>query len=58
MGFFAILSQISKVWPTSFQNVEPSGKNPIHFELSAESQDAEAEAEVLSKISKTLPVKR
>lgn len=41
-----------------FNNVEPSGKNPIHFELSAESQDAEAEAEVLSKISKTLPVKR
>ncbi|XP_021055788.1 SCL-interrupting locus protein isoform X4 [Mus pahari] len=41
-----------------FNNVELSGKNPIHFELSAESQDAEAEAEVLSKISKTLSVKR
>ncbi|XP_034358450.1 SCL-interrupting locus protein isoform X3 [Arvicanthis niloticus] len=41
-----------------FNNVEPSGKNPIHFELSAESQDAEAEAEFLSKISKNLSVKR
>uniref|UniRef100_A0A8C6RN42 Scl/Tal1 interrupting locus n=1 Tax=Nannospalax galili TaxID=1026970 RepID=A0A8C6RN42_NANGA len=39
-----------------FNNVEPSDKNPIHFELSAESQDAEAE--FFSKISKTLSVKR
>ncbi|XP_040612884.1 SCL-interrupting locus protein isoform X1 [Mesocricetus auratus] len=39
-----------------FNNVESSDKNPIHFELSAESQDAEAE--FLSKISKNLSVKR
>ncbi|XP_007608980.1 SCL-interrupting locus protein isoform X1 [Cricetulus griseus] len=39
-----------------FNNVESSDKNPIHFELSAESQDAEAE--FLSKISKSLSVKR
>ncbi|OBS76745.1 hypothetical protein A6R68_16795, partial [Neotoma lepida] len=38
------------------QNVEPSDKNPIHFELSTESQ--EAEAEFFSKISKSLSVKR
>lgn len=41
-----------------FNNVEPSDKNTIHFELSAESQDAEMEAEFFSKISKTLSVKR
>ncbi|XP_031234090.1 SCL-interrupting locus protein isoform X2 [Mastomys coucha] len=41
-----------------FNNVEPSGRNPIRFELSAESQDAEVEAEVFSKISKNLSVKR
>lgn len=41
-----------------FNNVEPSGKNPIHFELSVESQDAEGEAEFFSKISKNLSVKR
>ncbi|XP_051027825.1 SCL-interrupting locus protein isoform X2 [Acomys russatus] len=41
-----------------FNSVDPSDKNPIHFELSAESQDAEAEAEFLSKISKNLSVKR
>ncbi|XP_059110711.1 SCL-interrupting locus protein isoform X4 [Peromyscus eremicus] len=39
-----------------FNNVEPSDKNLIHFELSAESQDAEAE--FFSKISKNLSVKR
>ncbi|XP_013203962.1 SCL-interrupting locus protein isoform X2 [Microtus ochrogaster] len=39
-----------------FNNVEPSDKNPIHFELSAENQDAEAE--FFGKISKNLSVKR
>ncbi|XP_038967110.1 SCL-interrupting locus protein isoform X3 [Rattus norvegicus] len=41
-----------------FKNVEPSSKNLMHFELSAESQDAEAEAKLFSKISKDLSVKR
>nr|XP_048309363.1 SCL-interrupting locus protein isoform X3 [Myodes glareolus] len=39
-----------------FNNVEPSDKNPIHFELSAASQDAEEE--FFGKISKNLSVKR
>ncbi|XP_063092499.1 SCL-interrupting locus protein isoform X2 [Cavia porcellus] len=39
-----------------FNNVEPSDKKPIHFELSSESQDVETE--FFSKISKSLPVKR
>ncbi|KAL6054592.1 hypothetical protein STEG23_001409, partial [Scotinomys teguina] len=39
-----------------FNNVDPSDKNPIHFELSAESQDAEAE--FFSKISKNPSIKR
>ncbi|EHB09005.1 SCL-interrupting locus protein [Heterocephalus glaber] len=39
-----------------FNNVEPSDKNPIHFELSSESQDAEAE--FFSNVSKSLSVKR
>ncbi|XP_036035331.1 SCL-interrupting locus protein isoform X3 [Onychomys torridus] len=39
-----------------FNNIEPSDKSLIHFELSAESQDAEAE--FFSKISKNLSVKR
>ncbi|XP_047412482.1 SCL-interrupting locus protein isoform X2 [Sciurus carolinensis] len=38
-----------------FSNVEPSDKNPIHFELSAESQDIEAE--FFSKFSKNLSAK-
>ncbi|KAM5248018.1 SCL-interrupting locus protein isoform 2-T2 [Ctenodactylus gundi] len=39
-----------------FNNIEPSDKNPIHFELSSESQDAETE--FFSKISKAFSVKR
>lgn len=39
-----------------FKNVEPSDKNPIHFELSAESQNAEAE--FFNKVSKNLSIKR
>ncbi|XP_010608563.1 SCL-interrupting locus protein isoform X2 [Fukomys damarensis] len=39
-----------------FSNVQPSDKNPIRFELSSESQDAETE--FFSKISKSLSVKR
>ncbi|XP_077005864.1 LOW QUALITY PROTEIN: SCL-interrupting locus protein [Tamandua tetradactyla] len=39
-----------------FKNVEPSDKNPIHFELSAESQNVEAQ--FFNKISKTLSTKR
>ncbi|XP_005398695.1 PREDICTED: SCL-interrupting locus protein isoform X1 [Chinchilla lanigera] len=39
-----------------FSNVEPSDKNPIHFELSSESQDVENE--FFSNISKSLSVKR
>ncbi|XP_016054786.1 PREDICTED: SCL-interrupting locus protein isoform X2 [Miniopterus natalensis] len=39
-----------------FKNVEPSDKNPIHFELSAESQNAETE--FFNKISKNLSIKR
>ncbi|KAM6172469.1 SCL-interrupting locus protein isoform 2-T2 [Erethizon dorsatum] len=39
-----------------FNNVEPSDKNPIHFELSPESQDAETK--FFSKISESLSVKR
>ncbi|XP_020039596.2 SCL-interrupting locus protein isoform X2 [Castor canadensis] len=39
-----------------FNNVESSDKNPIHFELSAESQDVERE--FFSKFPKNLSVKR
>ncbi|XP_036988600.2 SCL-interrupting locus protein isoform X2 [Artibeus jamaicensis] len=39
-----------------FKNVEPSDKNPIHFELSAESQNAETE--FFNRISKNLSIKR
>ncbi|XP_054428199.1 SCL-interrupting locus protein isoform X1 [Pteronotus mesoamericanus] len=39
-----------------FKNVEPSDKNPIHFELSAESQNAETE--FFNKVSKNLSIKR
>ncbi|KAM5266371.1 SCL-interrupting locus protein isoform 1-T1 [Hipposideros larvatus] len=39
-----------------FKNVEPSDKNPIHFELSAESQNAEAE--FFNQVSKNLSIKR
>lgn len=39
-----------------FKNVEPSDKNPIQFELSAESQNAETE--FFNKVSKTLSIKR
>ncbi|XP_012872252.1 PREDICTED: SCL-interrupting locus protein [Dipodomys ordii] len=39
-----------------FNNVEPSDRNPIHFELSAESQDVETE--FFSKISKDISIKR
>ncbi|XP_042532267.1 SCL-interrupting locus protein isoform X1 [Dipodomys spectabilis] len=39
-----------------FNNVEPSDRNPIHFELSAESQDVETE--FFSKISKGISIKR
>ncbi|NWU41903.1 STIL protein, partial [Hylia prasina] len=38
-----------------FQNVEPSDKNPIQFELSAENQNAETE--FFSRICKKLPIK-
>ncbi|NXY02532.1 STIL protein, partial [Pteruthius melanotis] len=38
-----------------FQNVEPSDKNPIRFELSAENQNAETE--FFSRICKKLPIK-
>ncbi|KAG3283097.1 STIL, centriolar assembly protein, transcript variant X3 [Ictidomys tridecemlineatus] len=38
-----------------FNNVEPSDKNQIHFELSAESQDTETE--FFNKISKSLSTK-
>ncbi|XP_007521404.1 SCL-interrupting locus protein isoform X2 [Erinaceus europaeus] len=38
-----------------FKNVEPSDKNPIHFELSAENQNVETE---LFNISKNLSIKR
>ncbi|NWR70721.1 STIL protein, partial [Centropus unirufus] len=37
-----------------FQNVEPSDKSPIHFELSAENQNAETE--FFSRVCKKLPV--
>ncbi|KAG8505429.1 SCL-interrupting locus protein [Galemys pyrenaicus] len=39
-----------------FKNVEPSDKKPIHFELSAERQNAETE--FFNKVSKNLSVKR
>ncbi|XP_051480810.1 SCL-interrupting locus protein [Apus apus] len=39
----------------SFQNVEPSDKSPIHFELSAENQNAETE--FFSRVCKKLPIK-
>ncbi|XP_054995485.1 SCL-interrupting locus protein [Sorex araneus] len=39
-----------------FKNVEPSDKNLIQFELSAESQNAETE--FFNKISKNFPIKR
>ncbi|XP_062437266.1 SCL-interrupting locus protein [Rhea pennata] len=38
-----------------FKNVEPSDKNPIHFELSTEKQNAETE--FFSRICKKLPVR-
>ncbi|NXJ40748.1 STIL protein, partial [Ciconia maguari] len=38
-----------------FQNVEPSDKSPIQFELSAENQNAETE--FFSRVCKTLPVR-
>ncbi|XP_048169295.1 SCL-interrupting locus protein [Corvus hawaiiensis] len=38
-----------------FKNVEPSDKNPIQFELSAENQNAETE--FFSRICKKLPIK-
>ncbi|NXN73239.1 STIL protein, partial [Himantopus himantopus] len=38
-----------------FQNVEPSDKNPIHFELSAENQNAETE--FFSRVCKKLPIR-
>ncbi|NXW71296.1 STIL protein, partial [Hirundo rustica] len=38
-----------------FQNVEPSDKSPIHFELSAENQNAETE--FFSRVCKKLPIK-
>ncbi|NXJ62078.1 STIL protein, partial [Rostratula benghalensis] len=37
-----------------FQNVEPSDKNHIHFELSAENQNAETE--FFSRVCKKLPI--
>ncbi|NXE28745.1 STIL protein, partial [Ardeotis kori] len=37
-----------------FQNVEPSDKSPIHFELSAENQNAETE--FFSRVCKKLPI--
>ncbi|XP_048207214.1 SCL-interrupting locus protein isoform X2 [Perognathus longimembris pacificus] len=39
-----------------FNNVDPSDRNPINFELSTESQDVESE--FFSKISKDLTIKR
>ncbi|XP_010133358.1 PREDICTED: SCL-interrupting locus protein, partial [Buceros rhinoceros silvestris] len=39
----------------SFQNVEPSGKSPIQFELSAENQNAETE--FFSRVCKKLPIR-
>uniref|UniRef100_A0A5F9CT42 STIL centriolar assembly protein n=1 Tax=Oryctolagus cuniculus TaxID=9986 RepID=A0A5F9CT42_RABIT len=39
-----------------FKNVEPSDKNPIHFELSAESHNAETE--FFNKVSKNFSFKR
>ncbi|EPQ19319.1 SCL/TAL1 interrupting locus [Myotis brandtii] len=39
-----------------YHNVEPSDKNPIHFELSAKSQNAETE--FFNKVCKNLSVKR
>ncbi|XP_034508035.1 SCL-interrupting locus protein isoform X3 [Ailuropoda melanoleuca] len=39
-----------------FKNVEPSDKNSIHFELTAESQNAETE--FFNKVSKNLSIKR
>ncbi|NWV00873.1 STIL protein, partial [Upupa epops] len=39
-----------------FQNVEPSDKSPIWFELSAENQNAETE--FFSRVCKKLPVRR
>ncbi|RMC08646.1 hypothetical protein DUI87_14894 [Hirundo rustica rustica] len=38
-----------------FKNVEPSDKSPIHFELSAENQNAETE--FFSRVCKKLPIK-
>ncbi|NXK91300.1 STIL protein, partial [Formicarius rufipectus] len=38
-----------------FQNVEPSDKSPIQFELSAESQNAETE--FFSRVCKKLPIR-
>ncbi|XP_059677662.1 SCL-interrupting locus protein [Gavia stellata] len=38
-----------------FKNVEPSGKSPIQFELSAENQNAETE--FFSRICKKLPIR-
>ncbi|KAK2519780.1 Stil [Columba guinea] len=38
-----------------FQNVEPSDKSPIQFELSAENQNAETE--FFSRVCKTLPIR-
>jgi len=40
----------------SFQNVEPSDKSPVQFELSAENQNAETE--FFSRVCKKLPVGR
>ncbi|PKU36790.1 hypothetical protein llap_12904 [Limosa lapponica baueri] len=37
-----------------FKNIEPSDKNPIHFELSAENQNAETE--FFSRVCKKLPI--
>ncbi|XP_008046555.1 SCL-interrupting locus protein isoform X3 [Carlito syrichta] len=39
-----------------FKNVEPSDKNSVHFELSAENQNAETES--FNKVSKNLSTKR
>ncbi|XP_032463183.1 SCL-interrupting locus protein isoform X4 [Phocoena sinus] len=39
-----------------FKNVEPSDKNPVYFELSAEGQNAERE--FFNKVSKNLSIKR
>ncbi|KAM6305577.1 SCL-interrupting locus protein [Aegotheles albertisi] len=39
----------------SFQNVEPSDKSPIQFELSAENQNAETE--FFSRVCKKLPIR-